>query len=283
MVHAQLIKQNMLLQSMGEMHIRFLDKGIEYGWCDEILEDLLNLSESNFGFICELLHRENDTPFVRSHGISNISWSEETRAYYEKSKKVGLEFENLDSLWGEVIVTGAPVIANDPETDPRRGGYPKSDGHPEMKTLLCLPIKDPDGDVVGVMAVANRIEGYDKSLIEFLAPFVTTYGVLIASTRKDKAQESDLVLDSKKLSIAFKEKKQFLSRTEFKVLNVLYARPSVIYSREQIIQYALNECRDVSDRAIDAHIKNLRKKLKELNPDKKYIATVRGAGYKFNP
>lgn len=180
-----LVLKNKLLESIRIMQGDFLKRGIYFGWCKNTLDNLLYLSKSEFGFICELLHKEDGTPFIQSHGISNIAWNEKSRSFYEEHHKKGFEFYNFDSLWGHAITTGEAVITNDPVNDPRRGGYPKEDGHPPMKAFLGLPIKGSNGKVLGVMGVANCPNGYDHKLVDFLVPFVSTYGLLIEKSRID--------------------------------------------------------------------------------------------------
>lgn len=91
--------QARLLESIRVMQIGFLESGINYGWCEQTLNELLVLSKSEFGFICELMHEDDGTPFLRSHSITNIAWSDEVRQFYEANKKKGLNFYNFDSLW----------------------------------------------------------------------------------------------------------------------------------------------------------------------------------------
>jgi hypothetical protein len=186
------------------MQDNFLKRGIYYNWCKETLDNLLFLSNSQFGFICELLQKQDGTPFITSHGISNIAWNKQTRLFYKKHQNIGLEFFNFDSLWGAAINTGKSVIANDPDNDHRRGGYPKDSGHPLLKSFLGLPIKGSDEKVVGVMGVANRPNGFDHDLVDFLRPFVSSYGILIEKYRSDEQRKilenerEELILDLKK-------------------------------------------------------------------------------------
>ncbi len=182
-------KQNKLLESIRIMQGDFLRHGIYYGWCKKTLDNLLYLSESKFGFICELLQKEDGTPFIQSHGISNIAWDEKSRLFYEEHYKSGLDFFNFNSLWGNAITKGQAVISNDPDNDPRRGGYPKEEGHPPLNAFLGLPIKGASKKVVGVMGVANRPNGYDQDIVTFLEPFISTYGILIEKSKVDKQRK----------------------------------------------------------------------------------------------
>ena len=56
-----------------------------------------------------------------------------------------------------------------------------------LKSFLAIPIKGLDGNVVGVMGVANRPNGYNSKVVDFLSPFVAFYGVLIEKYRAEEA------------------------------------------------------------------------------------------------
>ena len=205
--------QNRLLESILVMQNDFIKRGIYYGWCEDTLENLLFLSESEFGFICELLKKDDGTPYIKSHGITNIAWNDQTRRFYEENIEKGLEFFNFESLWGKAITTGEPVIANDPENDDRRGGYPREHGHPILKSFLALPINGAGGEVVGVMGVANRPNGYDDKIVAFLSPFVASYGVLIEKSRSDQ-QRKMLEIEREKLISDLKQNQEALKKSK---------------------------------------------------------------------
>jgi DNA-binding response OmpR family regulator len=57
--------------------------------------------------------------------------------------------------------------------------------------------------------------------------------------------------------------------------------PKKIFTREELLEYALDEHYDKIDRVIDAHIKNLRHKLEQDTKKPKIIQTVYGVGYRF--
>ena len=73
-----------------------------------------------------------------------------------------------------------------------------------------------------------------------------------------------------------------LSRIEFNLLVILAQHPGLTYTRAQLLERIHGYAFDGHDRSIDAHIKNLRRKL-EPNPSEPiYVLTVYGVGYKFN-
>jgi two-component system response regulator BaeR len=55
-----------------------------------------------------------------------------------------------------------------------------------------------------------------------------------------------------------------------------------VYSRTQLLDQAYEDNRVVNDRTIDTHIKNLRKKIAEIQPDIEVIRSIYGVGYKID-
>jgi DNA-binding response OmpR family regulator len=70
---------------------------------------------------------------------------------------------------------------------------------------------------------------------------------------------------------------------ELRLLRVLAANPGRVFSREELIARALGDDFDGFDRTIDAHVKNLRQKIETDPASPRYILTVHGIGYRFNP
>ena len=73
-----------------------------------------------------------------------------------------------------------------------------------------------------------------------------------------------------------------LTPLEFRLLKRLVGYPGRVYSREQLLDGVHADLRDSSDRAIDSHIKNLRRKIQAIDPDCECIASVYGVGYRFD-
>lgn len=152
---------------------------------DGMLDALLSLTDSEYGFIGEVFHEEDGTPFLKTHAITNIAWNEETQRLYDENVEQGLEFRNMDTLFGNVMVTGEVVIANKPAEDRRSGGVPK--GHPPLNAFLGLPFYHRD-NLIGMVGIANRVAGYDQQLVDSLQPFLTTCTNIILGVRAQKSQ-----------------------------------------------------------------------------------------------
>jgi two-component system response regulator BaeR len=72
-----------------------------------------------------------------------------------------------------------------------------------------------------------------------------------------------------------------LTPVEFSLLNTLSSHPGRVYSRDQLMNEMYSDYRVVSDRAVDTHIKNLRRKLAEAVPERELVESVYGLGYRF--
>ncbi len=70
-----------------------------------------------------------------------------------------------------------------------------------------------------------------------------------------------------------------LSRYEFQLLEILIKRPGQIFSRDKLMELAWDDPEMSMDRTVDAHIKNIRGKLKKIKPEIDPIKTHRGLGY----
>lgn len=72
-----------------------------------------------------------------------------------------------------------------------------------------------------------------------------------------------------------------LTRLEFRLLQALSRQPGRIFSRAQLLDLAYEDTADVTERAIDSHIKNLRRKLAAAAPAYDTIRSVYGVGFAF--
>ena len=72
-----------------------------------------------------------------------------------------------------------------------------------------------------------------------------------------------------------------LTRTEFNLLAVLAQHPGQTFPRAQLLDRLHGVAYDGFDRSVDAHVKNLRRKLEPDPVEPRYVLTVYGVGYKF--
>jgi len=86
-------------------------------------------------------------------------------------------------------------------------------------------------------------------------------------------------VDDEKKSIRFRGRPLELSRTEYRLLKVLIERPGRVYSRDELMERAWDDPASAFDRTVDAHVKALRARLREVDPAADPICTHRGLGY----
>lgn len=87
-----------------------------------------------------------------------------------------------------------------------------------------------------------------------------------------------LRIDPDKYEVLAEGEKITLTTTEFLILKLLAEKPGWVYSREKILDILWDDEKDVYDRTVDVHIKNLREK---LGPAGKLVKNIRGVGYKL--
>jgi two-component system catabolic regulation response regulator CreB len=85
--------------------------------------------------------------------------------------------------------------------------------------------------------------------------------------------------DAERCSIAYFGKRLDLSRYEYRLLLALIEKPGRVWSRERLMEKAWDEPEASLDRTVDAHIKALRAKLRQVKPEVEAIVTHRGLGY----
>jgi len=86
-------------------------------------------------------------------------------------------------------------------------------------------------------------------------------------------------VDNKKKRITYHFQELDLSRYEYQLLEIFISRPGQIFSRDQLMEMAWDDPGMSMDRTVDAHIKNIRAKLRKVMPDSDPIQTHRGMGY----
>jgi DNA-binding response OmpR family regulator len=99
--------------------------------------------------------------------------------------------------------------------------------------------------------------------------------------RADVLQRADLVIDIQKMTVTRRGAAIDLTPTEFQLLAALASQPGRIFTRAQLLDAVRGVEVDSFERAIDAHIKNIRRKLEADSRSPRYLLTVYGIGYKF--
>lgn len=94
-------------------------------------------------------------------------------------------------------------------------------------------------------------------------------------------REGDLVIDTLAREILKAGERVALTPNEYKILLTLACYPRKVFTRSELIEFALGSDYDGFDRGVDSHIKNLRQKIETDTKSPVYIKTVHGVGYRF--
>lgn len=174
-----------ILEAISRVQSQFIAAASSTNVFDNMLEQLLRLSDSEYGFVGEIQRTNEGRPFLRILGMAHLSRTVSQR-FYGNHQEDGEEIYDLDTLFGAAITTGSPVISNDPSNDPRRAGFPE--GTPMPHAYLGIPLYHRD-KLIGMFGVANRSTGYNKDLLKYLEPFSSTCGGIISAYHNDRERE----------------------------------------------------------------------------------------------
>jgi len=155
---------------------------------EPLLADLLTFTRSAFGVIANVLDDPQDGhPFLRVLVVTDAGRGDAKRE--RERRPVGgppaTELHDLRTLLGAPVTGGRPVMTNRPADDPRGSGLPA--GHPPLGSFLGVPLFH-GGAIVGVIGLANRRDGYDEALVEFLQPLFASVGVILGAVRNAEAR-----------------------------------------------------------------------------------------------
>lgn len=144
---------------------------------------------------------------------------------------------------------------------------------PDMATIMLTALDDESTQVQAFNLYADDYVIKPVSPIILLKRMET---ILRRVKRTRVQQEKGLVIRDDSYQVFFDGRSLELTLSEFLLLQVLMKEPNRVFTREQLILRIFNEDYVGNDRIIDAHVKNLRKKLPV-----DCIKTVIGVGYQF--
>ena len=102
-----------------------------------------------------------------------------------------------------------------------------------------------------------------------------------ASEAKGAIKRGKLTLDPARHDCLWEGRPVRLTVTEFLLLQALATRPGFVKSRDNLMDAAYDDQVYVDDRTIDSHIKRMRKKFREVDPEFDSIETLYGVGYRY--
>ena len=181
----ELMAQKNLIEAIQRMQAVFIASPSPVKVCRQLLDDLLALTRSEHGFVGEVHHDPDGKPYIILYALTDASWDEESRLLYRQAEAKGMEFHNLDNLFGRCVTARRPVIANAPHRHPDSRGTPK--GHLPLDSFCGIPVFFGER-VVGLIGLANRPGGYDQALLDYLQPLLGAFGQVIVAGQDFRAR-----------------------------------------------------------------------------------------------
>lgn len=148
---------------------------------------------------------------------------------------------------------------------------------PEMAVIMLTALDDEKTQVQAFNLYADDYIIKPVSPIILLKRIETVLRRTAGNTRKATEESKGLYLQQEAYCAYYNGEKLPLTLSEYLLLQALYGEPNRVFNREQLILRIFNEDYIGNDRIIDAHVKNLRKKLPVA-----CIKTVIGVGYQFD-
>jgi two-component system response regulator BaeR len=150
----------------------------------------------------------------------------------------------------------------------------------ELRTFSDVPIVMVTARVEEI----DRLVGLDLGADDYVCkPFSARELVarVKAILRRPRTAASGLVLDEERHLAQLDGRTIDLTPVEFRLLRTLASTPGRVFSRDKLLENLYADHRVVTDRTVDAHVKNLRRKLEEARPGQEMVFSIYGVGYKL--
>jgi len=103
----------------------------------------------------------------------------------------------------------------------------------------------------------------------------------VGAGQSEVVRAADVMLDIPRMQAKVGNRAVELTSTEFELLAMMMRQPGRVFTRGQLLDAVRGDDVELLDRVIDAHIKNLRRKLERDPGNPRYVLTVYGVGYRF--
>lgn len=219
--------------------------------------------------------------------LTSVSMALEAEGYRVTTYKDGEEgYKGITAAPPDLVVLDIKM--------PRMDGMEVLEKIREQSQLPVIFLTSKDDEVDEVIGLRMGADDYitkpfsQRLLIERIRALLRRESLrrgedpdAIKDKREDIIVRGDLTLDDSRHICSWKNTPISLTVTEYLLLKSLVLRPGHVKNRDQLIDMAYGENIYVDDRTIDSHIKRIRKKFRDIDPDFSQIETLYGVGYKY--
>jgi len=208
----------------------------------------------------------------------------------EAALLVWMEGEEIKGRWplAKAVTTIGRAEDNDIVVDDRWVSRYHAQLRRDEGRYIVVDQDSKNGTLVNGQRIAGPVALADGDQVQ-VTPLIKLTFVDYGSTAPlpVEARPSGLTLDRDKRQVWIRGRLLTppLSYVQFSLLTLLDDQPGRVYSRDEVITVLWPEdsAEGISDEAIDALVRRIRLRLRELDPDHDYIVTVRGYGFKLQP
>lgn len=138
-----------------------------------------------------------------------------------------------------------------------------------------------DGDGASNEATLSLEGSTIGDILERVHALLLPQGNRQSGQRSEQAQVKDLTVDYKRVAIYRGSERIDVTKTEFDILKALLGAGGTVLSRQELMDRVWGEQYFGGSNTVDVHVRSLRAKLKDDPKSPKYIATIRGVGYRI--
>ncbi len=156
---------------------------------DDLLRDTMKLCDSKLGFIGQIDKDEEGQPFMRALVFASHKAEDPALALFrENNLPPQGEYRNLGTIFGNIMLSGKPLITSHLTRDLRAATLPL--GHPSIESFIGIPVFNGK-EQVAILGLANAPEGYSNNTISYLEPILKSIAQFMLSLNHERQHEHD--------------------------------------------------------------------------------------------
>lgn len=152
----------------------------------------------------------------------------------------------------------------------------------QLRAFSEVPVVMVTAKVEEIDRLLGLEAGADDYLCKPFSPRELMARIKAILRRAGTQPQRPVQVDEAARRIAINGKALDLTPSEFAIMAVLAGRPGQVFSRAQLLDLAFKDNLDMTDRTIDSHVKNLRRKIEAVAPGLEPIHSIYGLGYRFD-